>query len=98
MGLSNKLLFLPLCIRVCIGVCNLNFVEHHQRAPNFDPGGICAGPLPAPPSTFARVQSSFEFVEIGGDVCSSCHGEVPAGTKLPTGASLYQALYMYEYT
>ena len=49
---------------------------------DYDPGGICGGPLFAPPSTSARVQSRFEFVELGGDMCSNYRGEGPAGTGI----------------
>ena len=48
-------------------------LERHQRPTDFDPGGVCGGPLAAPPSTSARVQSRFEVVELGDDMYSNCH-------------------------
>ena len=66
-----KILFLPLSIPY-VSVCV-------RRANNFDSGGICGGPLFAPPSTSARVYDSFEFVELGGDIPSNYHDEAPAG-------------------
>ena len=70
--------FMYLCIGVSVHLA-LSF-ERHQRATDLDPGGICGGPLFAPPSTSARVQSRCEFVDLGGDQCSNYQGEVPAGT------------------
>ena len=32
---------------------------------------VCGGPLFCPPSTSALVQNHFEFVELGGDICSN---------------------------
>ena len=34
----------------------------------FGPGDVCGGPLLALQFTSARVQSRFEFVELGGDM------------------------------
>ena len=48
----------------------------------FDPGGICGGPLFAPPSSSARAQSRLEFAELLGDMCSHYHGEIQAGTGI----------------
>ena len=41
---------------------------------------VCRGPLFGPPFNSARVQSRFEFVELGGDMCFNCQGVVQAGT------------------
>ena len=48
----------------------------------FGPGDVCGGPLLALQFTSARVQSRFEFVEVGGDTCSKCQGEVQAETPI----------------
>ena len=48
-------------------------LERHQSATDIDPEVVRVGPLFSPPSTSARVQSRFEFVEIGGDICSNYH-------------------------
>ena len=46
----------------------------------------------------ARVQSRFEFVELGRDMSSNCTGEVQAGTGISGRYQLssYHALYKYE--
>ena len=107
-GLFNKIVHSSLvcwCIRVSVCLC-VNCVlslERHQSAIDFDPGGVCGGPLCAPPFTSARVKSRFEFVEIGrGMCCSNYQGEVPAVTEI-TGwyqlvpRTIYEStVYMYE--
>ena len=83
-----KLLLLPLCVHLCIGasVRWALSLERHQRATDFDPGGICGGLLFAPP--FALLESKaviIEFVELGDKYCN-CHRRhwdyrlVPPGT------------------
>ena len=93
MTLFNKIVLSSLvCVLVywCICLCtelrpsnasNAQLIRQ-QRATDFDPGGICGRPLFSPPSTFARVQSRFEFVELGGDMCYYYQGEVPPGTGI----------------
>ena len=62
-------------------VCALSVVlrtpRNHHR---FRPRRRLWRPLFAPSFTSARVQSRLEFVELGGDMCSNCQGEVPART------------------
>ena len=68
MGVFNKIVFSFLvypCVLVC--VCIEIYPKRHQRAINFDPGGICGGLVLAPSFTSARLQSRFEFVELGVD-------------------------------
>ena len=47
-------------------------LSHHQRGTNFAPCDVCGGPYQCTPSTSARVQNRFEFVELGRDVSSNC--------------------------
>ena len=85
---------------LCVEVLSL---ECHQSGSDFDPDGDFGGPLLAHPFTSARVQSCFEFVEIGGDMCSNCQREIPAGTGITvTGITGWYVPartthYMYEY-
>ena len=64
----------------CIELCPSNATNAQPISTL--PGSICVGPLFAPPSTSARVQSRFEFVKLGGDMCSNYQGEVHAGTGI----------------
>ena len=78
-----NLFFLPLS---CLSVYSLSFVslERHQSATDFNPGGVCGGPLFSPPLTSARVQSRFEFVKLGTYICALIPQEslgLQAGTK-----------------
>ena len=45
----------------------------NRKTIDFGPEGVCGGPLFAPPFASARVQSRFDFVELGGDMCSNDH-------------------------
>ena len=67
----SKLFLLP------SSVCALSFLSlsRHQSTTDVDPEGVCGGPLFAPPFTSARVQRRLEFVELGGDICSTYHIE-----------------------
>ena len=78
--LLKTLFLLPLCVHWRLSL------ERYQRATDFDPGGICGGPLFAPP--FALLESKaviIEFVELGDKYCN-CHRRhwdyrlVPPGT------------------
>ena len=60
-------------------------LARHQSTTDFDPDSACGGPLFTPPSTSARVQSRFEFVELGGGMCSKFP---PATLGLQTGIRL----------
>ena len=62
----------------CIRVCALRFVARHGTTIDFGPEGVCGDPVFAPPFTSARVQSRFEFVELGSDMFSNCQGDIPA--------------------
>ena len=92
-----KLFFFPLC--VYLSIHRRLSLERHQLPTDFDPGGIYRGPLFAPPSTSARVQSRFGFVELGGDMCSNYQGDIQAGTGI-TGwcqivpRTIYVLVYM----
>ena len=44
------------------------YLERHQSATDFDPEGVCGRPIFAPPLTSARLESRFEFVELGSDM------------------------------
>ena len=67
---------------VCLFVHSRLSLERHQSAFDFDPEGVCGGPLFSPPFTSARVQSRFDFMELGGDMYSNYQGEVPAVTAI----------------
>ena len=73
-------------LSICLCVHWALSLERHQRATNFDPDGVCGGPIFAPPSTSVRFQSRFELAEIGGGTCSNYHRRhwdyrmVPAST------------------
>ena len=58
----------------CWCVCKCVSIDLSPRTPpkhtDFESDGVCGGPLFAPPSTSVRVQSHFEFVELGG-MCSN---------------------------
>ena len=57
-----------------VGVCALSFVPRTPpKRHDFNPDGVCGVPLFAPPSISARVQSRFEFVELGVGMCSNYH-------------------------
>ena len=71
-------------------------LERHQRATDFDPGGVCGSPIFALPFTSARVQSRFEFVELDGGKSSNFQGEVLARTGIMPG--WYQAGMMLART
>ena len=79
-------------------------LERHQSATDFDPEGVCGGPLFAPPFISASVRNRFEFVELGGDnhMYSNYQGEVPAGTGITGWYNLVphpiyeRTVYMYE--
>ena len=67
-----KLVLLPLCVSIDLCPCTSPSV------------GVCGGPLFAPPSTSARVQSRFEFVKLGTYICALIPQEslgLQAGTK-----------------
>ena len=49
--------------------------ECHQSATDVDAEVVCGDPLLAPLYTSARVQSRFEFVELGGDMYQNYHGK-----------------------
>ena len=68
--------FVPLCVHWGLSLA------HHRNTIDFDPGDVCGGPLFCNPSTFARVQNRFGFVDLGGDMCFSCTGEVQGGTEI----------------
>ena len=90
-GLFNKIVLSPHvwpCVRVFVhwGLS----LEHHQRGTDYALRDVCRGPLLCPPSTYARVQNHFEFVEFGGDMCSNFTGEVQAGT----GSSIWYQLIL----
>ena len=57
-------------------------LQRHRKSMDFGPEDVCGDLLFCPPFTSARVQSRFEFVELGGDMCCNCQGEVPAGTGI----------------
>ena len=93
----------------CIGVCVLwgLSLAHHQRWTDLAPYGVCGGPLLRSPSTSARVQNGFEFVGLGGDMCSNCHRchcnyslvrQQARGTRHQVTGTIYErtAAYMYE--
>ena len=78
-----------------IGVCAMRFVPRTPPTRNrFRPLLRLWKPLLCPPSTYARVQSRFEFVEIGGDMSSNCTGDVKAGTGI---SGWYQLLVPRKY-
>ena len=60
------------------------------------------GPVVCPPLTFARLQSRFDFVELGGDMYSNYQGEVAAVTGMTGWYHLIprtmhgSTVYMYE--
>ena len=57
-----------MCSCVCIVLC----LSHATTAPSISRATMSVeSPLFAPPFTSARVQSRFEFVELGGDMCSN---------------------------
>ena len=64
--------------RVCVGVLVCWCVQrglalsHHQRGADFGREGVCGGPYFCDPSTPARVQHRFEFVELGREMSSNC--------------------------
>ena len=72
------LFFPPLCIRVSATVLVFLCVHrglglsHHQRVIGFGREGGCGGPYLYAPSTSARVQNRFGFVELGHDMSSNC--------------------------
>ena len=71
-GLFN-LITSHVCLSVCLSVCALRFVPRTPpKRHRFRPWRR-GGPLFAPPTTSARVQSRFEFVEIGGGMRSNYH-------------------------
>ena len=96
-GLSNKIALSSL-VYLCVHW--RLYLERHQMTTDVHPEGICGGTLFAPPFTSARVQSRFEFVELGRDMYSNYQGEVPAGTGITGcyqgGTSSYHALHMNE--
>ena len=49
---------------------------------DFGPEDVWRSPLFCPPFSSARVQSRFEFGDLGGDMFSDCQGEVPAGIRI----------------
>ena len=57
-------------------------LAQHQRASDFVREGGSGVPLLFHPSTSARVQNRFEFVELAGDMSSNCTGEVQAETGI----------------
>ena len=63
-------------------MCAALSLDRHQNTIDFDPGDVCGGPLFAPPSNSARVQSRVEFVELGGNMYSNYQGEGAAGTGI----------------
>ena len=89
----------------CWCVCKWVSIDLSPRTPpkhtDFESDGVCGGPLFARPSTSARIQSRFEFVELGGGMCSNYQGDVPGLTGI-TGwyqvpGTIYDStLYMYE--
>ena len=85
-GLFNKII-------LGLSVYALTFVprtppKHHR----FRPRAVCGGLLFVPPSTSARVQSRFDFVEIG-DMYSNYQGEFPYGLELQAGTTWCHELY-----
>ena len=90
-GLFNLITLTPfVCLRVH---CPL-FLAYHQSTTDFDADGVCGSPIFAPPSTSARVQSCFEFVEAGGGMCSNYHRRHWDYRLVPqAGTSWYHALY-----
>ena len=102
-------LFFPhlcMCVGVlacwCVGVLVCVYwglpLAHDQGGTNFAPCDVCGGPLLCPPSTSARVQSRYGFVELGRDMSCNCTGEVQAGTGISGWYQLssYHALCKYE--
>ena len=98
MGLFNKII-LTSDVGVCVHwpLC----LARHQSTTGCESDGICGGPLFAPRSTSARVQSRVEFVELGGGMCSNYQGEIPGVTGI-TGwyqvpDTIHEStVYMYE--
>ena len=91
MGVFNKIIiYSDVCVHWRLSL------ERHQSTIDFDPGGVCGGPLFAPPFTSARVQSRFEFVELG-NMYSNYQGEVPAVTGI-TGWCQLVPRTIYEST
>ena len=99
-----KLLLLPLCVGVfvvelCVGVfvCALSFVPRTPpKDHRFRPRGRLSVEAPyLHPHSFAsaRVQSRFEFMELGGDMCSNCHRRHWDYRLAPRGTTLYVVLY-----
>ena len=67
-------LFFPwLSVRPLVRLCVHSGLSlaHHQRGTDFVPCDVYEGPLLCPPSTSARVQNRFEFVERDRDMSSN---------------------------
>ena len=64
---------------------------------DFGPEDVCGGPLFCPPVTSARVQSRFEFVELGGDMCSKGHSRHWEYRLVSPDTKHIYMYYMYEY-
>ena len=81
-------------------------LSHHQRGTDFDRGDVCGSPLIYQPSTSARVQNRFEFVELGGDMSSNCTRrhwyyrlvrQQARGTRYQVPGTIYESTASYTY-
>ena len=79
------------------------FLERHHSATNFNHDDVCGSPLFAPPSTSARVQSRFEFVDLVVVCALTTTGVTGITVWYQRGTSWYNARYtrapeyMYKY-
>ena len=69
-------MYIGVCIGVCIGVWVHRrwSIERHRKSMDFGREGGCGGPYLCAPSTSARVQRRFEFLELARDISSNCTG------------------------
>ena len=81
-----QLFFPPSCVLMCwcVGSCVRwgLAVSHPQRGTDFAPCDVRGGPFLCAPSTSARVQNRFEFVDLSLDMSSKYTGEVQARTGI----------------
>ena len=72
-------------------------IERHRKSMDFSGEGGCGGPYLCAPSTSARVQSRFEFVELTRDMSSNCTGENKRELEFHAGTSFQAVVYTSSY-